>query len=422
MDQTHHHIPTATPASMAMPLTPATVVAQKALAEVEATSGVECAALLPLLTRLSVLYREQGLDLLSMETFERIYDIRRKVLPPGHPDLPKALCRCSEDTDPQGKTDTLEIKCRSLTRQLTTIAKTHGPESPASVPVLKEMAQLFEMCDRDSRQIRQAIGLYERILAIQTSALGPEHPDTIDAVVDLASAISSCGKRGRDRAKVLLDGALELQERKHGKDHPGLIPVLCCLAEHVESHGASEVPTHEQILVLHRRILQIKEKTWGPDHADVASWLTMIVYSLIKTREFAEAGMLLSRALAINEKHFGPVSVPVAHTLCISARLEELQGHYDEAERLLIRAVAMQEEFLPASSAFFDGLTRLNDLALTRGEEAKMEACFRRRLEVTERVFGPEHPRATRARADLARLEISRHCDDHTRHQESGSV
>ena len=55
-----------------------------------------------------------------------------------------------------------------------------------------------------------------------------------------------------------------------------------------------------------RRALAIDEKSFGPDHPNVARDLNNLAQLLQATNRLAEAEPLMRRALAIDEKSFGP--------------------------------------------------------------------------------------------------------------------
>jgi hypothetical protein len=57
---------------------------------------------------------------------------------------------------------------------------------------------------------------------------------------------------------------------------------------------------------LFRRALAITEKSYGPDHPDVAIDLNNLAELLRDTNRLSEAGPLYGRALAIYVKNFGP--------------------------------------------------------------------------------------------------------------------
>ena len=54
-----------------------------------------------------------------------------------------------------------------------------------------------------------------------------------------------------------------------------------------------------------RRALAIDEKSYGPDHPNVATALNNLAGLLEETNRLAEAEPLMRRALAIDEKSFG---------------------------------------------------------------------------------------------------------------------
>ena len=74
-----------------------------------------------------------------------------------------------------------------------------------------------------------------------------------------------------------------------------------------------------------RRALNIDEKSFGPDHPDVAIDLNNLAQLLKATNRLAEAEPLMRRALEIDEASFGPDHPNVARDLNNLAEL--LQGH-----------------------------------------------------------------------------------------------
>ena len=64
-----------------------------------------------------------------------------------------------------------------------------------------------------------------------------------------------------------------------------------------------------------RRALAIDEKSFGPDHPNVAMSLNNLAVLLQATNRLAEAEPLMRRALAINEKSLGPEHPDVANSL-----------------------------------------------------------------------------------------------------------
>ena len=83
-----------------------------------------------------------------------------------------------------------------------------------------------------------------------------------------------------------------------------------------------------------RRALAIDEKSYGPDHPDVAIRLNNLALLLQATNRLAEAEPLMRRALAIDEKSYGPDHPEVASDLNNLAELLQDTNRLAEAEPL----------------------------------------------------------------------------------------
>jgi Tetratricopeptide repeat len=87
-----------------------------------------------------------------------------------------------------------------------------------------------------------------------------------------------------------------------------------------------------------RRALAIDEKSFGPNHPDVALNLNNLASLLRATDRLTEAEELMRRTLAIDEKSFGPYHRSVARDLTNLAGLRAVRG--DWAESILLRSRA----------------------------------------------------------------------------------
>jgi len=94
----------------------------------------------------------------------------------------------------------------------------------------------------------------------------------------------------------------------------------------------TSAPTFSQPLF--RRALAIYEKSFGPDHLDVARGLNNLAALLSETNRLTEAESLFRRALGIDEKSFGPDHPKVALDLNNLAVLFRATNRLTEAEPL----------------------------------------------------------------------------------------
>jgi tetratricopeptide (TPR) repeat protein len=133
---------------------------------------------------------------------------------------------------------------------------------------------------------------------------------------------------------------------------------------------------------LYWRALAISEKSYGPDHPDVATGLNNLAELLRATNRLSEAEPLYRRALAISEKSYGPDHPEVARDLNNLAVLLRATNRLGEAEPLYRRAVRVLTQFTGATGHQHPNLeaVRTNYVrALTAlgRSEAEIEAALR---------------------------------------------
>ena len=126
-----------------------------------------------------------------------------------------------------------------------------------------------------------AVKVYEAEVAAREAALGPEHPDLVDSLANLAllcsqvcckdassaSVLHDCAypqKQDVRRAQALYERALGIMERHHGPEHTAVAHALTDLAVlHLEQgNDAVGRPLLE-------RALGIQERALGAQHPDV---------------------------------------------------------------------------------------------------------------------------------------------------------
>jgi tetratricopeptide (TPR) repeat protein len=158
----------------------------------------------------------------------------------------------------------------------------------------------------------------------------------------LMNALALYGQaRGQFRAaEPLYRRALAIDERSYGPDHPEVARDLNNLAGLLQATnrlGEAEP--------LYRRALAIDERSYGPDHPEVAITLNNLAELLRATNRLGEAEPLYRRALAIDERSYGPDHPAVARVLNNLARLLGATNRLGEAEPLARRGVQILIEF-----------------------------------------------------------------------------
>src|ERR1700744_2226433 len=133
---------------------------------------------------------------------------------------------------------------------------------------------------------------------------------------------------------------------------------FCCMLEPVVAQ-ADELPAlHAKVIELEnsgryaeaigfaQRELAIQEKTFGPDHPDVATSLNQLAQLYGKQGRYPDAEPMLKRARAIWEKTLGPNNVKVGAAISNLAELYRSEGRNAEAEPLFKQSLSIQEKGL----------------------------------------------------------------------------
>ena len=139
---------------------------------------------------------------------------------------------------------------------------------------------------------------FERALAIDEKAFGPDHPEVATTVNNLGRVLQD--ESDLPGAKAAFERALAIFEKCFGPDHPN---VATCV------NNLGRVLRQEGDLVgakaAYSRALAIDEKAFGPDHPEVATDVNNLGRVLQDQGDLAGARQAFKRALAIFEKCFG---------------------------------------------------------------------------------------------------------------------
>jgi tetratricopeptide (TPR) repeat protein len=217
--------------------------------------------------------------------------------------------------------------------------------------------------------------------------------------------LSQTGQRWHDlaewnRAEPLMRRALAIDEKTYGPDHPNVAIHLNNLAQLLQA--TNRLAEAEPLM---RRALAIDEKSYGPDHPDVARDLNNLARLLQDTNRLAESEPLMRRALAIDERSYGPDHPNVASALNNLAQLLQATNRLTEAEPLMRRALAIDEKsYGPDHPEVATDLNNLAQLLKATNRLAEAEPLMRRALAIDEKSYGPDHPNVASALNNLAQL------------------
>ena len=197
-----------------------------------------------------------------------------------------------------------------------------------------------------------ALGLYskaqpnlERALELGQRVLGPEKPQTLEAMSSLA--VSYMYQSQYDKAEPLLTQELELRRRVLGPEDRGTLTAMANLAALYDSRRQYEKAErfYTQALDLQRRVL-------GPEDPLVLNTMHNLGVMYHRRGQYEKAESQLTQAMETGRRIRGPQDPETLKTMSELASLyHDYPGRFDEAESL-----------------------------------------FKQALEAQRRVFGPEHP------------------------------
>ncbi|MCI0490795.1 MAG: tetratricopeptide repeat protein, partial [Blastocatellia bacterium] len=283
-------------------------------------------------------------------------------------------------------------------RALAIEEKALGPDHPSVATSLNNLSSLYE----SKGDYAKAEPLYQRVLAIREKALGPEHPDVARSLNNIAGLYDTKGDYAK--AEPLYKRALAIREKALGPEHPDVARSLNNIAGLYRTKG-----DYAKAEPLYERALAIVEKALGQNHPDVAISLDNLASLYEAKGDFAKAKPLYQRALVILEKVLGPNHPDVAISLDNLAGLYDTMGDYAQAEPLHQRALAILEKALGPEHP--DVAQSLNNLALfykAKGDYTKAEPLCQRALAILEKLLGSEHPSVAASLNNIAGLYESK--------------
>jgi len=241
-----------------------------------------------------------------------------------------------------------------------------------------------------------AIQQYERALALLRQVHGPDHPDTLETMNNLAMAYLDTGRLAD--ALVLLEEALKTSRAKLGPDQTLTLVSMGNLAHAYTQAGrlADALPLHEEAL---KRI----EAQFGPDHMHTLTALNNLANAYRSAGRLAEALPLFEQTLNRLRKAIGP-----NHPSTLLA-MNNLALAYGDSGRVA-DAIPLHEEALKLSKAQLepdhpDMLFAMNCLAdayRQAGRFALAESLHKETLKRRQAKLGPNDPSTLQSTNSLA--------------------
>jgi serine/threonine protein kinase/tetratricopeptide (TPR) repeat protein len=267
-----------------------------------------------------------------------------------------------------------------------------GPEHPETVGGMNDLAIILLQSGRSA----EAQKILEEAVAVKRRTLGPEDKGTLHAMTNLTIALAMQGLL-EDAAK-LVEEYLEIQQRVEGPESIFTLRSTYNLAIMRRQLGrwAEARPLFDESLRTLRRV-------FGPDHQDTLRAVDGLGELLLDQRRPAEARALFEEALKGQRQVLGPTNEETILTMIDLADAARLQGHLDEARKLAEEADALNRRTLgPEHPQTLFGLTILSSVARDQGHLDKAREGYEQALAALRRTFSARMPEVQRCMADYA--------------------
>jgi tetratricopeptide (TPR) repeat protein len=197
-----------------------------------------------------------------------------------------------------------------------------------------------------------------------------------------------------------LRGALEIQERVLGPDHPEVSRTL-----HALGQALNRLERYPQALATYNRARDIEQRHLEPGHPDIAVTLHAIGQVMVHLNRYEEATRAFQQALQIKEEKLGAEHPSVASTLHAIGQALTRQGKYKEALESFQRDLRITRAQLGKDHpSLGPSLHSIGQTYTLMGRYEYALAAFAREIKILERALGKGHPDTAQAQDAMGQV------------------
>jgi len=260
--------------------------------------------------------------------------------------------------------------------------KKQGPEHPNSLASMNNLAMTYS----NQGKYEEAAQLQLKVLDLYKRALGPEHPDTLCSMNNIAFIYSNQGKY-KEAVQLHLK-VLDLHKRAMGPEHPNTLISMSNLALTYSNQGK-----YEEAAQLQLKVLDLHKRVLAPEHLNTLDSMNDLATTYSYQGKYEEAAQLQLKVLDLRRRVLGPEHPNTLTTINNLAFSYSNQGKYEEAAELQLKVLGLGNKVLGPEHPLT--LSIMRNLAGTYSKQAKYEEASQlqpRVLDLHNRVLGPEHP------------------------------
>jgi tetratricopeptide (TPR) repeat protein len=194
-------------------------------------------------------------------------------------------------------------------------------------------------CYADVGRNDEALKLREEVLTLDRKTFGPERPQTLSAMHNLAISYAAAGRN--DEALKLQEQAVALNRKVNGPENPGALSGLHNLANYYFDAGRES-----EALKLREEVLTLDRKVLGPEHPETLGAMYNLAVAYDSAVRTNEALKLREELLALDRKVKGKEHPDTLRTMDYLAEAHQRAGRWGEALKLNEELLALKRKAL----------------------------------------------------------------------------
>ncbi|KAH8833187.1 hypothetical protein DL96DRAFT_1811706 [Flagelloscypha sp. PMI_526] len=285
-----------------------------------------------------------------------------------------------------------------------------GPEHPETISCLINLANVHS----ELGQHVEALKLKEEIVELHRRIRGQEHPATLMSISNLAVTYSHLARHAD--ALKLQEEVVELRQRTLGSEHPETLTSMNNLAA-----TYSDLARHAEALKLQEEIVGLQRRTLGSEHPNTLSFMLNLANIYSQLARHAEALRLKEEVVGLQQRIIGSEHPRTLATMVSLISTYSHLSRHSDALKLTEEVVRLQSGIL--GSEHPDTLTSKNSLAVTYFHLARHDEAVKLQEEVVRaqrQILGPKHPDTLKSMNNLANIycRLARHSEAVTLQEE----
>ncbi|KAI2919241.1 hypothetical protein CBS147320_8602 [Aspergillus niger] len=298
----------------------------------------------------------------------------------------RKVCSCLSSDGRWKEAEELGVQVVKLRKQVL------GPEHPDTLTSISNLASTYW----NQGRWKKAEELIVQVLELRKQVLGLEHPDTLTSMGNLASTYMN--QEQWKKAEELEVQVLELRKQVLGPEHPDTLTSMANLA--VTYSNQEQWKKAEELIV---QVLELRKQVLGLEHPDTLTSMNNLASTYSNQEQWKKAEELIIQVLELRKQVLGPEHPDTLTSMANLASTYTNQGRWKEAVELDVQVLELHKQVLGPEHP--DTLTIMANLAMTYWNQRQWEKAEELGIQVSKlrkQVLGPEHFKTLTSMSNLA--------------------